>query len=110
MISCSWSYFTKMRRHFAISASGSVALRRLDPVTVCRYAYGFLLADMTRPPRSELETARRRVSVAEARVIRQMAIIEELVRDNHPRTAHVARNILATHSDSLDRARDTSGH
>jgi hypothetical protein len=61
---------------------------------------------MAQLPRSELETARRYASEAEARVIRQMAIIEELVRDNHPRTAHVARKILTTLSDSLDRARD----
>lgn len=39
-------------------------------------------------------------------MIRQMAIIEELVRDNHPRTAHVARKILATLSDRFDQARD----
>jgi hypothetical protein len=35
-----------------------------------------------------------------------MAIIEESVKDSHPKTTHVARKFLATLSDSLDRARD----
>jgi hypothetical protein len=49
---------------------------------------------------------KRHASEAEVRVIRQMAIIAELVRDNHPRTVDVARKILVALSKSLDRAPD----
>ena len=50
---------------------------------------------------SGLDVARRHVFEGEQRVIRQMALIQELVRNKHAETVALARAILESLEDSL---------
>ena len=48
------------------------------------------------PPEDSLAMAERHVREGEERVARQIAIVEEMDRDNHPQAAAMARVVLAT--------------
>lgn len=51
---------------------------------------------------SNLLRAERQVREAEARITRQIAIIGEMDRDNHPQAAALGRAVLATYRQTLD--------
>lgn len=57
-------------------------------------------------PEDTLARAERRVREGEERVARQIATVEEMDRDNHPRAAAQARKVLATLERALELARD----
>jgi hypothetical protein len=57
-------------------------------------------------PETGLEMARRHVAEGEARCARQREIIAEMVADNHPNAAVVARQVLATLETTLTLMRD----
>ena len=54
------------------------------------------------PPEDALTTAERHVREGKARVARQLAIIEEMDRDNRPAAAATAREVLTTLRATLD--------
>jgi hypothetical protein len=54
------------------------------------------------PPEKTLARAERHVREGEERVARQLAIIEEMDRDNHPKAAAMAREVLVTLQTILD--------
>lgn len=58
------------------------------------------------PPEDPRALAERHVREGEARVARQLVLIEELERDNHPEAAAVARAVLATLQTTLGLMRD----
>ena len=53
-----------------------------------------------------LVTARRRVAEGEARCARQAEILREMIADNHPHAAEMAKRVLATLEDTLERMRE----
>jgi hypothetical protein len=60
------------------------------------------------PPEDVLATAERHVREGEKRVARQIVIIEEMDRDNHPEAAAMARVVLVTLQNTLSLMRGTS--
>ena len=54
------------------------------------------------PPEDALARAERHVREGEERVARQLAIVEEMDRDDHPEAAAMAREVLATLRSTLD--------
>ncbi|MBL6454571.1 hypothetical protein JMJ55_04490 [Belnapia sp. T6] len=58
------------------------------------------------PPEDALALADRHVREGEERVTRQLAIIDEMDRDNHPEAAAIARVVLATLQTTLDLMRE----
>jgi hypothetical protein len=57
-------------------------------------------------PETGLEMARRHVAEGEARCARQREILAEMVADNHPHTAEVAKQVLTTLETTLALMRD----
>ena len=54
------------------------------------------------PPEDPLAMAERHVREGEVRVARQLVIIEEMDRDNHPEAAAMGRVVLVTLQATLD--------
>ncbi|MBX6745165.1 MAG: hypothetical protein IRY87_24285 [Acetobacteraceae bacterium] len=57
-------------------------------------------------PEDALAQAERHVREAEGHIAHQLRIIEELDRDDHPRAAAMAREVLRTLQRSLELARE----
>lgn len=53
-----------------------------------------------------LEMARRHVAESEARCAQQTEILREMIADDHPHAAKVAKRLLATLEDTLDLMRE----
>ena len=58
------------------------------------------------PPEDALAQAERHVREGEARIARQIALIEELDRNGHQQAADTARTVLETFQDVLETWRD----
>ncbi|MBL6081669.1 hypothetical protein JMJ56_27140 [Belnapia sp. T18] len=61
---------------------------------------------MSEPPEDPIATAERHVGIGEALVARQLAVIDELDRDNHLEAAARGRKLLVALQRSLDLARE----
>lgn len=61
---------------------------------------------MSEQPEDPIAMAERHIREGEARVARQLGVIEELDRDNHPEAAATAREMLAALQHTLDLMRE----
>ena len=61
---------------------------------------------MSEQPEDTIAMAERHIREGEARIARQIAVIEEMDRDNHPEAAARGRQVLVTLQRTLDLARE----
>ncbi|MDO9714294.1 hypothetical protein [Paracraurococcus lichenis] len=59
-----------------------------------------------REAETPLETARRHVAEGEARCARQAEILREMITDDHPQAAEMARRVLANLENTLETSRE----
>ena len=64
------------------------------------------MTDLQGQPETPLEMARRHVAESEARCAQQAEVLREMIADNHPHAAEVAKRLLATLEDTLDLMRE----